>query len=84
MATRPIIDFRENDLSQTIHGRDEILATIKQRGQFVMIDGVLLLCPERHLVVGRTPEGGHVARDFEHAPRRRPGEDLEPDHPLRA
>lgn len=52
MPAQPLIDLREDDLSRTILGKDEIRTAVKQRGELEMLDGVLLLCGERKLIVG--------------------------------
>lgn len=52
MASRPLIELSELDLTQRCANRDEILAVLSQRGTFAMLDGIVMRDEEAGLVVG--------------------------------
>jgi len=52
MASQPLIDLDAFDLSRTVVTKDEVLQTLRQRGRFEMVDGLLHFDPAGDLVVG--------------------------------
>ena len=70
MAAQLILDFDALDLSQTIVERSELYETLKQRGRFELLDGVLHHDIEGNLIVGyaKVEHGAWWAED--HIPGR--------------
>ncbi len=52
MASEPLVDFDQIDLSRVRFGKEELRAGLKQRGKFEMLDGILHLDLESDLIVG--------------------------------
>ena len=52
MPSEPLIDLETLDLSRVVATRDDILAKIKQRGRFALLDGILLVDPAGEWIVG--------------------------------
>ncbi len=52
MASEPLIDFENLDLSKTVVTKEGVLAVLQQRGRFEMVDGLLHFDPAGDLVVG--------------------------------
>jgi 3-hydroxyacyl-[acyl-carrier-protein] dehydratase len=52
MASQPFIDLATLDLEQVIHGRDELLSKLSQRGTFEMMGGVIHRDEEQGTIVG--------------------------------
>jgi 3-hydroxyacyl-[acyl-carrier-protein] dehydratase len=52
MPAQPLIDFDAVDLSTVVATKEEILPSLKQRGTFEMVDGVLHHDRESQLIVG--------------------------------
>ena len=52
MPSQPLVELAELDLSQRCADRDDILAVLKQRGTFAMLDGIVLRDEAAGLIVG--------------------------------
>lgn len=52
MPATPLLDFETIDLSRVVATREDVLAKIRQRGRFALLDGVLHLDRESGLIVG--------------------------------
>jgi len=52
MPSQPLIDLETLDLSRIVATRDDILAKIKQRGRFALLDGILHVDPAGEQIVG--------------------------------
>ncbi len=52
MPSEPIIDLETVDLSRVLATRDDILAKIKQRGRFALLDGILHVDSDGSRIVG--------------------------------
>ena len=52
MPSEPLIDFETVDLSRVVATRDDILAKIRQRGRFALLDGILHVDPDGSRIVG--------------------------------
>jgi 3-hydroxyacyl-[acyl-carrier-protein] dehydratase len=47
-----LVDFATTDLSKVIYPKAAVFELLRQRGRFEMLDGIVVLDPERELVVG--------------------------------
>lgn len=52
MASAPLIDFNDYDLTKTVVTKAEALLLLKQRGRFEMVDGLLHIDPSGEIVIG--------------------------------
>lgn len=52
MPSEPMIDFETLDLSRIVATRDDILAKIRQRGRFALLDGIVHVDPAGQRIVG--------------------------------
>jgi 3-hydroxyacyl-[acyl-carrier-protein] dehydratase len=52
MPSEPLIDLETVDLSRVVATRDDILAKIKQRGRFALLDGILHIDAGGSSIVG--------------------------------
>lgn len=52
MPAEPLLDFEKADLSLVVATREDILARIKQRGRFALLDGVLDHGASSQVIVG--------------------------------
>ncbi len=52
MASEPIIDFDSVNLTEDLFTKADILAVLKQRGTFEMLDGILHMDFESNLIIG--------------------------------
>ena len=52
MPSEPMIHLENIDLSRVVASRDDILAKIRQRGRFALLDGILHVDPAGEWIVG--------------------------------
>ncbi|MFN0007405.1 MAG: 3-hydroxyacyl-ACP dehydratase FabZ family protein [Planctomycetota bacterium] len=52
MPSEPLIDFEKVDVATVLASREDVLAKIRQRGRFALLDGILHVDGDKGLIVG--------------------------------
>ncbi|MFT5081592.1 MAG: 3-hydroxyacyl-[acyl-carrier-protein] dehydratase [Planctomycetota bacterium] len=52
MASSPLVDFNDYDLTKTAVTKEAVLEVLSQRGRFEMVDGLIHFDPEGEIVIG--------------------------------
>lgn len=70
MPITPLVDLADYDLSQTIHGKDQLYERLSQAGRFALVDGVLAIDDEQQLIIGYKDVRGDEWWAEDHIPGR--------------